>query len=305
VIIYEMLTGKVPFDGESPGEILMKHLTVAPDLTRLPLAYRGVVARLLAKDPLQRYSSFKAMLADLEGYVAAPPSADAWAETAAPTVLPVSESPSPSVMRLGNVAPAGAKSELGFLWYLGATITSIAAAVVVGVISGFSVATVAFNSSTERFTAGGGADSSFAVGVALGIFSALLTLGLSMLIFQRWARAIRFATQLHSSSSPRSRPSLSGFVKVLLGFLAGLGGFFLFFGLTFSDLGGAGALVGLGLGFLAFGFVTYLLFRLDSPQAAPLPPPETPRPGATWAGQESSPTGSWPARAEEQRYAKG
>ena len=27
IILYEMLTGHVPFDGESAGEILMKHLT--------------------------------------------------------------------------------------------------------------------------------------------------------------------------------------------------------------------------------------------------------------------------------------
>ena len=34
IILYEMLTGQVPFDGESAGEILMKHLTSPPDLTQ-------------------------------------------------------------------------------------------------------------------------------------------------------------------------------------------------------------------------------------------------------------------------------
>ncbi|WP_165070975.1 serine/threonine-protein kinase [Paludisphaera rhizosphaerae] len=54
VILYEMLAGRVPFDGETVNEILMKHLTARPDLTPLPEAYRGIVGRALAKDPNQR-----------------------------------------------------------------------------------------------------------------------------------------------------------------------------------------------------------------------------------------------------------
>ena len=36
VILYEMLTGNVPFDGESAAEILMKHMTSTPDLSKAP-----------------------------------------------------------------------------------------------------------------------------------------------------------------------------------------------------------------------------------------------------------------------------
>jgi hypothetical protein len=57
VILYEMLTGAVPFDGESAGEILMKHLTSPPELGKLPSEYVAVVAKALAKNPVQRYGS--------------------------------------------------------------------------------------------------------------------------------------------------------------------------------------------------------------------------------------------------------
>ena len=51
VILYEMLTGRVPFEGESVGEVLMKHLTAQPDVSVLAEPYRSVVARALEKDP--------------------------------------------------------------------------------------------------------------------------------------------------------------------------------------------------------------------------------------------------------------
>ena len=45
IILYEMLTGRVPFEGESVGEVLMKHLTAEPDVSLLAEPLRGVVAR--------------------------------------------------------------------------------------------------------------------------------------------------------------------------------------------------------------------------------------------------------------------
>lgn len=65
VILYEMLTGRVPFEGESVGEVLMKHLTAPPDVSMLSEPYRSVVAKALEKDPTKRYSSAGEMLADL------------------------------------------------------------------------------------------------------------------------------------------------------------------------------------------------------------------------------------------------
>ena len=56
-ILYELLTGRVPFDGESMGEVLMKHLTAQPDVSSLAEPYRSVVARALEKDPTKRFAT--------------------------------------------------------------------------------------------------------------------------------------------------------------------------------------------------------------------------------------------------------
>ncbi len=61
VILYEMLTGQVPFEGESVGEVLMKHLTAEPSLENVPEAYRTVIARALAKDPTTRFANVAEM----------------------------------------------------------------------------------------------------------------------------------------------------------------------------------------------------------------------------------------------------
>jgi hypothetical protein len=66
IILYEMLTGRVPFEGESAGEILMKHLTAPPDLSKLPAEYVPVVAKALAKNPAQRYASMAEMARAVE-----------------------------------------------------------------------------------------------------------------------------------------------------------------------------------------------------------------------------------------------
>jgi hypothetical protein len=66
VILYEMLSGRPPFEGESSGEILMKHLTQPPDLSKLPPEYVPILAKALAKNPTQRYASMAEMTRAVE-----------------------------------------------------------------------------------------------------------------------------------------------------------------------------------------------------------------------------------------------
>jgi hypothetical protein len=66
VMLFEMLTGKVPFDGETTGEILMKQLTEKPDLKSLPGRMQPVLARALVKDPLKRTPTVKQLAEEFE-----------------------------------------------------------------------------------------------------------------------------------------------------------------------------------------------------------------------------------------------
>ena len=71
IVLYELLTGSVPFTGETPVEIAMKHLSqapVAPSTHRpeVPRDLDYVVLRALAKDPADRYHSAEEMDSDLD-----------------------------------------------------------------------------------------------------------------------------------------------------------------------------------------------------------------------------------------------
>jgi eukaryotic-like serine/threonine-protein kinase len=91
IVLYELLTGTVPFNGETPVEIAMKHLSAIPDppsdrRPEVPHALDLVVLRALAKDPRDRYQSAEEMDADLER-VARGSSVSRETEEAATTVL--------------------------------------------------------------------------------------------------------------------------------------------------------------------------------------------------------------------------
>ncbi len=62
IILYEMVTGKVPFEGDSPFSIGMKHKGEVPKdpqelNTQIPNDLRSVILRCLEKDTDKRYQS--------------------------------------------------------------------------------------------------------------------------------------------------------------------------------------------------------------------------------------------------------
>lgn len=71
IILYEMLTGKVPFEGETAVSIALKHFqSEIPSVRKIdpniPQALENVILRATAKEPAERYESVAAMTADLK-----------------------------------------------------------------------------------------------------------------------------------------------------------------------------------------------------------------------------------------------
>ena len=71
VVMYEMLTGKVPFDADTPVSVALKHMqedAIEPiELNRdIPTAVNNIIMKALKKEPSQRYSTATEMLQDLK-----------------------------------------------------------------------------------------------------------------------------------------------------------------------------------------------------------------------------------------------
>lgn len=110
VLLYRMLTGRVPFGGESPAAVMTKHILERPPPVEL-FAPEGVVigprvaaviARALAKDPADRFASIEGMAAALRAIPATEPA------------------PEHAGARSSRVSPSGSHSSL---WWRRCTLT--------------------------------------------------------------------------------------------------------------------------------------------------------------------------------------
>ena len=157
VVLYELLTGKTPFEGETPVEIAMKHLSNAPKPPSklrpdIPPELDMVVLRALAKNPDDRYQSADEMEGDLErvargASVSAttvdtatqvlrrPATAAAAAATAATMIAPPASartgSAPPAVVEDEEVAESGGPERPIWPWLI--AIAFVVAAVIAGI----------------------------------------------------------------------------------------------------------------------------------------------------------------------------
>lgn len=95
VILYEMLTGTVPFDDPSPSSVALQHMTAPPPLPRevnpaLSADVEEVLLRALSKLPEERYGSGAELMDALEEALEASPE---------PTAAYLLQSPAPRLVR--------------------------------------------------------------------------------------------------------------------------------------------------------------------------------------------------------------
>ncbi len=77
ILLYEMFTGKVPFEGSEPVGIAMQHINQIPEQPQrvnpnIPKGINDIIVKCIKKNPAQRYQSATELREDLLLYVANP-----------------------------------------------------------------------------------------------------------------------------------------------------------------------------------------------------------------------------------------
>lgn len=141
IVLYEMLSGRVPFEGDAAVTVAMRHVQEAPEPLgdRNPLVQpelEAVVMRALAKDPSQRYQSADEMGIDLDRVRQGLPISDETAVIGAATIAmarqPTATMVAPPLPPREAPAKRNGNPNRRRLWVLLAVLLVIAAGAVAG-----------------------------------------------------------------------------------------------------------------------------------------------------------------------------
>ena len=71
IVLYEMVTGRVPFDADTPVSIALKHMQEEPVAPKevnssIPASLNSIILKAIEKEPENRYQSATEMITDLE-----------------------------------------------------------------------------------------------------------------------------------------------------------------------------------------------------------------------------------------------
>ncbi len=113
IVLFEMLTGRRPFEGDSAAAIAVARLSGRPPemsevRAGIPPALEAIVRRAMATDPGERFPSAAAMADALDTYLADRSLAAAGANVGAPAPAPFSGAPVATAGALGAASLAGA-----------------------------------------------------------------------------------------------------------------------------------------------------------------------------------------------------
>jgi len=115
IVLYEMLTGRLPFTAGNPLATAMQHITQEPAPPRsvvpsLPPAVDTVVLKAIDKNPARRYHSGVALAAALAAIVAAPPARDNTTIVASRAATAVYPAHAPAAAPMRGPRPAGPRA---------------------------------------------------------------------------------------------------------------------------------------------------------------------------------------------------
>lgn len=71
IVLYEMVTGRLPFEGESPVTIALKHIQEEPKSPKdinssIPESINQLIIKSISKDPINRYQNSRELIVDLQ-----------------------------------------------------------------------------------------------------------------------------------------------------------------------------------------------------------------------------------------------